>query len=326
MAINVTRRNLLFIGGGLGAAAALTACGGEELPAPAASGSGSAGATRQIDLAAYDAIVKAGPVADEAAIKASPWASKIKQAGALHRGGTNTSPIFSIEDPVNGRIIGFDAGIADLLAHYITGGKDVAKLQKFTQVTSATRETMLQNNTVDVVVATYTITPARAEKIAFAGPYYSSGTSVQVKTSNNDIKGYQDLKGKKIATQQNSTAIATIEKMIPERGEVMLFEDNAACCAAVQQGRADAYVIDQSILLANVVKFPDLKVVGKPFTEDPYGIGLPKDDASAKEFVNGFLTKIYQSGDWKKMYDATIGKFMDEAAPTPPKLGSVAGS
>ncbi len=326
MAINVTRRNLLFIGGGLSAAAALTACGGDELPAPAASGSGTAGAARQIDLAAYDAIIKAGPVADEAAIKASPWASKIKQAGQLHRGGTNTSPIFSIEDPVNGRIIGFDAGIGDLLAHYITGGKDVAKLQKFTQVTSATRETMLQNATVDVVVATYTITPARAEKIAFAGPYYSSGTSVQVKATNTDIKGYQDLKGKKIATQQNSTAIATIEKMIPERGEVMLFEDNAACAAAVQQGRADAYVIDQSILLANVVKFPDLKVVGEPFTEDPYGIGLPKEDPSAKEFVNTFLEKIQASGDWKKLYEATIGKFMDGPAPNPPKLGSVAGS
>lgn len=330
MTVQFTRRALIALGGTIAGAAALAACGSSNnLPAaPGGSGSGSsAGGAKKVDQATYDKIILAGPVADAAAIDANPWAKKIKAAGVLRRGGTATSPIFSLKDPVTNRITGFDAGIADLLAHYILGGSDVAKLQQFSQTTVDTRETMLQNDTVDVVVATYTITTARAEKIAFAGPYLESGTSVQVKASNNDIKGYQDLAGKKIATEQNSSAIAAIDKYIPDHGEVQLFADNAACVAALQQGRVDAYVLDASILMANVVRAPDLKVVGQPFTKDPYGIGVTKSDPSAKQFVNDFLTKIDQSGDWKKLYDATIGQFVEgTTAPNPPKIGSVDGS
>jgi glutamate transport system substrate-binding protein len=96
--------------------------------------------------------------------------------------------------------------------------------------------------------------------------------------------------------------------------------------AAVVQGRAEAYVLDESILLSNVVQNPQLKVVGTPFTQDPYGIGLNRDDPSAKQFVNAFLTSIYDSGVWGKLWEATVGKYVEGATPTPPELGSVPGS
>lgn len=325
MTIQFTRRGLLAFGGTLGAAATLAACGSTELPTPPGA-SGSATSPKKVDVATYDAVILAGPVADASIVDANPWASKIKKAGVLRRGGAATSPIFSLKDPITNRITGFDAGIADLLAHYILGGDDVSKLQEFSETSVDTRETMLQNNTVDTVVATYTITTARAEKIAFAGPYLESGTSVQVNATNTDIKGYEDLKGKRIATEQNSSAITAIDKYIPGHGEVQLFADNASCIAALQQGRVDAYVLDAAILMANVVKFPDLKVVGQPFTHEPYGIGVTKADPSAKEFVDDFLQTIYDSGDWKKLYEATISLFVDGDVPTPPQIGSVAGS
>src|SRR4051812_42993763 len=124
-----------------------------------------------INAAAFDSLVAQGPVADAATIASNKWASKIKQAGMLRLGGTQTSNLFSMLNEKDGKMRGFDAGLAQLLTRYILG--DASKY-KFTQVTSSTREQVLVNDQVDMVLATYSITPARAEKISFAGPYYTS--------------------------------------------------------------------------------------------------------------------------------------------------------
>lgn len=332
MSDQMSRRGALSLLAGTGlisATAVLSACSGtppqEGSPKSGGSASGGdSGGKKTISADDYDAIIKAGPVADDSAIKASSWAQKIKSAGTLKRGGTDTSPIFSIKDPISGRTLGFDAGIGDLLAHYITGGDDVTKLQTLSQTTVDTRETMLQNNTVDVVVATYTITEERAKKIAFAGPYYSSGDAIEVLATNNDIKSYKDLAGKKIVTETNSSALTGIKKYIPD-ADVITFTENDACAGAVEDGRAVAYVLDQAILLSNVVKNPKLKVVGEPFTTDPYGIGVNKDDPEAKKFVDTFLKAIFDDGSWLKLWKATVGLYTD-SEPSPPKIGSVPGS
>ncbi|NOK24117.1 transporter substrate-binding domain-containing protein, partial [Corallococcus carmarthensis] len=140
-----------------------------------------------IDAAAFDALVAQGPVASAEAVAASPWASKIRQAGTLRLGGTQTSNLFSLLNEKDGRLRGFDAGIAQLLTRYILG--DASKVQ-FTQVNSSTREQVLINGQVDTVIATYSITPARAEKISFAGPYYTSQAGVLVKANNQAIQSY----------------------------------------------------------------------------------------------------------------------------------------
>ena len=129
----------------------------------------------QADTSGYDAIVAGSPVADAAAIPAGSWADKIKQRGKLIRGGTDPGPLFSLKDPATGKVTGFDAGLAAMLAHYITGKTD-ADAVELVATTVDTRETLIQNRTVDAVFATYTITEPRAQKVAFAGPYYESGT------------------------------------------------------------------------------------------------------------------------------------------------------
>jgi glutamate transport system substrate-binding protein len=184
-----SRRGLLYVAAGSTAAVTLAACSPGAPPAggtsSAASGA-SSGGPRQISQDSYDKIIQGGPVADASIVSGSAWASKIKATGFIKSGGTTTGAIFSLKDPTTGRVSGFDAGIVDLLSHYITGGSDVSKLTQISQTSVDTRETMLQNNTVDVVVATYTITVKRAEKIAFAGPYYASGASIQVRADNQD--------------------------------------------------------------------------------------------------------------------------------------------
>jgi glutamate transport system substrate-binding protein len=108
--------------------------------------------------------------------------------------------------------------------------------------------------------------------------------------------------------------------------QVTLFQTDPECVAAVQQGRVDAYVLDQGILISDASTNKQVKVVGQPFTQEPYGIGLPKDQADAKKFVNDFLQKIYADGSWAKLWKATIGTIVSGDAPKPPSIGSAPGS
>ena len=97
----------------------------------------------QADTSGYDAIISGSPVADASAIPAGSWADKIKQRGRLIRGGTDTGPLFSLKDPTTGKITGFDAGLAAMLAHYITG-KTTPDAVDLVITTVDTRETLLQ--------------------------------------------------------------------------------------------------------------------------------------------------------------------------------------
>ena len=127
----------------------------------------------QIDQATYDSVIAGAPKADAATVSANAWASAIKSRGTLRTGGTDSGPLFSLLDPATGKLTGFDAGLSQMLAQYIIGQPTT----KLTVTTVDTRETLIQNGTVDAVFATYSITPARAEKVAFAGPYFISGRS-----------------------------------------------------------------------------------------------------------------------------------------------------
>jgi glutamate transport system substrate-binding protein len=275
------------------------------------------------DVSAYDQIISAGPVADAATVDGNPWASKIKTAGTLKTGGSDSGPLFSMKDPSTGKLTGFDAGLAQLLSHYITGKADGPIA--LTVTTVDTRETLIQNNTVDTVFATYSITPERAKKVAFAGPYYRSGDAVMVKSDNTTIKSAADLNGLKVATQQGSTTPTKLKKVAPT-AKVSLFPNDAQCLAALKTGRVDAYVIDQSILVSNASTDKTVKVVGEPFDDDFYGIGVTREDPQAKAFVNDWLTKIEADGSWAKIWKATIGTVVEGDAPAPPKIGSVEGS
>jgi glutamate transport system substrate-binding protein len=277
----------------------------------------------QTDVSSYDQIIAAGPTADAATVDGNAWAKAIKDRGSLNTGGSDSGPLFSMKDPSTGKLTGFDAGLAQLLSHYITGKADGPI--KLSITTVDTRETLIQNKTVDTVFATYSITPARAKKVAFAGPYYRSGDAVMVKATNTDVTSVKNLDGKKVATQQGSTAADRMAKVAPG-AKVSLFPDDAQCLAALKTDRVDAYVLDQSILISNASADPSLKVVGEPFSDDYYGIGVTRDDPQAKELVNGWLKKIEEDGSWAKLWKATVGTVVAGEAPTPPEIGSVEGS
>ena len=225
-----------------------------------------------IDKEAFDALIASGPVAGDDVIAASAWATKVKEAGVLRVGGTRTSFLFSQLDETDNGLRGFDAGLYQLLAKYILGDQGKFEL---TQVTSSTRESVLTEDQVDAVFATYSITPSRQEVISFAGPYYTSRQAILIKAGNTVITGLESLAGKTVATQAGSTGPAILAEYAPE-ADVQEFEDDIQARTAVEQGRADAYVTDYTLILNSLVKNPGVYAIAgedQPGRQDRSGYG-----------------------------------------------------
>ena len=331
--IVLNRRQMVAMGLGTTAAFGLAACGGSNEAAKqdaaaesAASDEGEAPALEDeqeapaVDPQKFDDLLATGPVAADDAIAASAWATKIKDAGKLRVGGVETSTFFSLLNVEDGHYRGFDAGLFQLLARYITGSEANFAL---TKVTSDTRESVLQNDTVDSVFATYSVTPERQEKIDFAGPYYTSQQSILVKKDNADITGVDDLAGKNVAVQSGSTGPTIMEKEAPD-AVLQEFTTDEEARLALEQGRVDAYVIDNTMQMGAVARNPSkYKIVGDVFGPiDPYGIGLPKDAEGAVEFVDEFLSTIEESGLWVQLWQIAIGDRIGATdAPDAPAIG-----
>ena len=258
------------------------------------------------------------------AIAASTWATAVKDAGVFTIGGVQTSTLFSLLNEKDGQTRGFDAGIAQLLSNYILGENKV----EITQVTSDTRESVLQNGQVDAVFATYTITDERKKLVSFAGPYYYTQQAILVLADNDDIKSVDDLADKNVAVQSGSNGPAILEGM--EIGEIWgfvtdgFFKTDEEARQALQQGRVDAYVIDNNMQQSALVREPGkYKIAGKPFgSKEPYGIGLPLD-SDGVAFVNDFLKKIEDDGTWTELWQICIGdRTGDTNVPELPEIGA----
>ncbi|TMR89976.1 glutamate ABC transporter substrate-binding protein [Nonomuraea basaltis] len=290
---------------------ALAACGESSSPAvPAVPGESQ-----------KSGVLAKAPVATAAEILPGSTMEKIKQRGELLVGGSLDAPLLSQQNPATGEVEGFDAEMGKALATYILGEPKV----KIVNSASETREALLANGTVDVVFQTYTITEERAKQVAFAGPYYTSGLTIAVKKGTTGIAKPEDLNGKKVLAGANTPAIPAIEKLAPQ-AEIITFGSDPECIQALKQDRGVAYVQDETILIADAQKDPSIEIVTKPFTVDPYGIGLKHGDDQFKSFTNDWLKKIQDAGVWQEIWKSSIGTVVTGDAPQPPQIGSVPGS
>ena len=211
------------------------------------------------------------------------------------------------------------SGIAQLLSNFILGKNKV----EITQVTSDTRESVLQNGQVDAVFATYTITDERKKLVSFAGPYYYTQQAILVLADNDDIKSVDDLADKNVAVQSGSNGPAILEEFAPKASQ-QEFKTDEEARQALQQGRVDAYVIDNNMQQSALVREPGkYKIAGKPFgSKEPYGIGLPLD-SDGVAFVNDFLKKIEDDGTWTELWQICIGdRTGDTNVPELPEVGA----
>lgn len=297
------RRHALIGLGAAGAVAAFGLTGCSDEPAPAPEGSGDAGSSSddaqeaQIDAAAYDELVASAPVADDAVVEASDWASKIRDAGSMRVGGVQTSLLFCLMNEKDNKVRGFDAGLFQMLARYILGDENAYEL---TQVTSDTRESVLTNDQVDAVFATYSITDERKKAVSFAGPYFVAGQDLLVRKDDNSINGPEDLNGKRLCSVTGSTSAATVKEKFASEVQLMEQPGYAECATALFSGIVDAVTTDDIILagLASASR-GKLKVVGKPFTQEYYGVGIKKGDTQLATKINNAIVDMIQDGSWE---------------------------
>jgi glutamate transport system substrate-binding protein len=237
----------------------------------------------------------------------------IQKRGKLIVGTKFDQPLFGVKNPTTGDIEGFDAEIARLMAKAIFG--DPAKIE-FIEAVSKNREPFLQEGKVDIVVATYTINDKRKQVVDFAGPYYVARQDILVKKDDNTIKAVQDLNGKKVCTVQGSTSLTNLQAQAPQADVSTLFDKYGLCVEALNDGRVQAVTTDNAILAGFVEQGPDkYKLVGAPFSNEPYGIGLKKGDNTLQAFLNTQLEMFFRDGQWKKAYDKTLGKVIPGGTP-----------
>ncbi|MEU1866167.1 glutamate ABC transporter substrate-binding protein [Streptomyces gardneri] len=242
--------------------------------------------------------------------------NRAKKRGRLVVGAKEDQPYMGEKDPATGRYSGFDIEIAKMMAASL--GFEPAGID-FRTIASANRETALQNGQIDYYVGTYTINDNRKKLVGFAGPYYQAGQSLLVRTDETDITGPQDLAGKRVCSAAGSTPYQRIEKDYP-KAELVAYDTYSVCVDNLLTYQVDAVTTDDTILMGYAAKVPDeLKVVGKPFSEEPYGIGVPHGDDALRFALDDAIAAHEKNGDWKKAYDATLG-LSGVPAPTPPAI------
>jgi glutamate transport system substrate-binding protein len=159
-------------------------------------------------------------------------------------------------------------------------------------------------------VATYTINDERKEKVSFAGPYYVAGQDLLVRSDDTAITGPESLAGKKVCSVAGSTPAKRIKEEYAQ-AQLQEFDAYSKCVTALAGKQVDAVTTDDIILAgyASQAQYVgQFKVVGKTFSEEPYGIGLKKDDKSSCEKINEILKTAAGDGSYKAAWDATLGK------------------
>ena len=245
--------------------------------------------------------------------------AEIVEAGTLKVGTKFDQPLFGLEN-LDGEPEGFDVEVAKLVAAKLGLGEDEVE---FTETVSANREPFLQQGQVDMVVATYTINDERDQVIDFAGPYFLAGQDILVKKGNPDkITGEADLAGKTVCSVAGSTPAGYVEESIPD-ADLVLVDAYTKCRDALQNGQVQAVTTDNVILSGYVSEAPEeFELVGEPFTEEPYGIGVPEGEEEFCEFVNETLAEAAEDGSLQEAFDGTAGEFIErEITPLPEPLG-----
>ncbi|GMA40156.1 glutamate ABC transporter substrate-binding protein [Mobilicoccus caccae] len=216
---------------------------------------------------------------------------------------------------------GFDVDVARYVA------KELGKTPQFSEAPSPQRETLLKTGQLDMIVATYSITDKRKNEVGFAGPYFIAGQDLLVRTDENAIKGPDTLTGKKLCSVKGSTPA---QKVKDEHPDVQLqeYDTYSKCVEELVNGTVDALTTDDTILAgyASQEQYSGkLKVVGNTFSEEKYGIGLPKDNADMCQKVTDALKKMIDSGEWQKIVDANFGQAGFKPGPGNPPTPAACG-
>jgi glutamate transport system substrate-binding protein len=229
-------------------------------------------------------------------------AEKIKAKGKIRIGVKFDVPFMGLKNAVTGNLDGFDTEMGKIIARKIFG-TDKDKIE-WVEAISRNREPFITDDKVDIVISTYTINDARKKIVDFAGPYVSARQDILIyKVDASSIKSVDDLNGRKVCSVQGSTSLNNLKAKAP-RADVVAFNTYSECVEALKDGRVDAVTTDDLILISFAKKFPAFQLVGKPFSDEPYGIGLKRCDNDFRTWINDTVDESVKNGDYKKAWDA----------------------
>jgi glutamate/aspartate transport system substrate-binding protein len=233
---------------------------------------------------------------------------KVKASGTITVGYRESSIPFSYLGGEGGKPTGFGWDICGKIVEQVRKATGRADLQVATQaLTPQNRIPLIQNGTVDLECGSTTNNVERAKQVAFAVNYFYTGTRFLVKSAS-PVKGYADLKGKKVVSTTGTTNFMVLRKINHEQSigfDLVASKDHAESALLVQQGRADAFGMDDILLYglrASSEKPADWSVVGDPIQVEPYSIMLRKDDPAFKKLVDDTVTGLMKSGEFEVLY------------------------
>lgn len=290
-------RNLVATVGVAALALAVGACGKDGTPSAGGSNGGTTGGCGEL----HKFTVGTADVAGSATF------TKMKARGNAVVGVKADQPNLGYKD-ANGKRCGFDIEIARMVSAQL--GLDPDKIE-YKEIPSANRETSIAGGEIDYYVGTYSITEKRKKLVGFAGPYFIAGQDLLVRKDDTSLDGGKDaLKGKKVCSATGSTPIQKVkDENLTEPGNISEFKTYSECVSQLLDKKTDAVTTDDAILKGYAANAPqDLRVVGKPFSTEKYGIGVPLADKAIRDQIDAGLETARTDGTWKAIYDETLGK------------------
>ena len=254
--------------------------------------------------------------------QANDTLAKIKSSGSVTLGVRESSGLgYTLG---NGKYVGFHTEMGEQILRDIQKQLGLTKLEvKYQPLTSQNRIPLVQNGTVDIECGSTTNNTARQKDAAFAFTTYVEEVRIATRT-NSGINGIKDLNGKTIVTTTGTTSVQTLRKN--KRADGLTFKevmgkDHADSFLMMETGRADAFIMDGSILAANISKSKapkDYHIVGEVLSVEPIACMMRKDDPAFKKAVDESITRQIKDGSLAKLYDKW---FMQPIPPNNVKVG-----
>jgi glutamate/aspartate transport system substrate-binding protein len=254
--------------------------------------------------------------------QANDTLAKIKSTGSVTFGVRESSGLgYTLG---NGKYVGFHTEMGERILHDIQKQLGLAKMEiKYQPVTSQNRIPLVQNGTVDIECGSTTNNLSRQKDAAFAYTTYVEEVRIATR-ANSGINSIKDLNGKTLVTTTGTTSVQTLRKN--KRADGLTFKevmgkDHADSFLMLETGRADAFIMDGSILAANISKSKnpnDYKIVGEVLSVEPIACMMRKDDPAFKKAVDESIARQIKDGSLAKLYDKW---FMQPIPPNNVKIG-----
>ena len=234
---------------------------------------------------------------------------KIQEKGEITIGVKFDVPPFGFENPQSGEVEGFDVDMGKIVA------EELGVEPKFVEAISDNRIPFLQQGEVDLILSTMTINQERDTEIEFSEPYYIARGRILV-PGDSDIKGIDDLAGKRVCTALGSTYEETLREQAPD-ADLKLVDTYSECLELLQNGAIDAISTDDVILTGMIIQDDTLKMVGDELTTEPYGAGIKEGEKEFQQFVSDTFAAAEQDGRWEDIYQEWVGQYINKQAQPP---------